>query len=369
MSHIGTRYREPASLLFGLALIAESIEICRNESISTVAVVRWVIWSVLFLTAKEQNTPLALVLGIFLLRLRSWSADLRVRGVAALGLALILAAGVLNIMTSPQPEHRAAAYNVLFLAIIPESRDSSADLEAFGLSPRVARYSGTNTWSVNTGYYDPEVQRSVGNRLTLAATAAFFLGHPRRMWRHVTTLFSASSAVGIPAREPATPPAQSPATSLRPEFCGNFEQAAGYPPGTRSRAFAVWIAFHEQILSRLWKYVLVLLPVPAFVAGWLGIRRNADHRLRRWVEFAGFLSGSCLVSFLTAAFGDALDNVKHMYLFNAFLDMCLLWLSLFAIQSAMRFCGRGGRVGSRTLTWPKISIPSHWDSGVNTPGC
>jgi hypothetical protein len=49
-------YREPASLLFGLALMAETIEICRNETVAVAAVARWAVWSVLFVTAKEQNT-------------------------------------------------------------------------------------------------------------------------------------------------------------------------------------------------------------------------------------------------------------------------------------------------------------------------
>jgi len=96
-------YREAASLLFCLALITETIEICRTESVSTVAVVRWVLWAVLLLTAKEQNTPLALLLAIFLLRLRSWATSVGPRRVALLGLAAILAGGMLNIITSPPP--------------------------------------------------------------------------------------------------------------------------------------------------------------------------------------------------------------------------------------------------------------------------
>ncbi|MBV8903792.1 MAG: hypothetical protein JOZ22_09155, partial [Acidobacteriia bacterium] len=158
-------YREPASLLFALALLAQTIAICRSEYPSTAAIVRWVIWSVLFVTAKEQNTALALLLVIFLLRLRTWSACRRCRRVAVLGVLLILTSGVLNVVTSPLPEHQAAAYNVLFLSILPESGNPSADLQWFGLSPRLAEYSGKNTWSVNTGFNDPELQRSIGRTL------------------------------------------------------------------------------------------------------------------------------------------------------------------------------------------------------------
>jgi hypothetical protein len=329
-------FREPASILFCLLLITETIEMCRTQSVSTAAVTRWVLWAVLFITAKEQNTPLVLLLAISLLRLRSWAVSALPRWRALPGLAAIFAAGALNIITSPPPESKAAAYNVLFLAIIPESKDASADLATFGLSPRVAKYAGTNTWSVNTGFYDPEVTAAIGTTVTPMTTALFFLSRPARLWRHIRTLASTSSAVDLPAGEPPTPPRLSPATSLRPEFCGNFERSAGYPPGAKSQAFSLWSAFHENLLSRALPVTLFLLLVPPVAALYLATR-EAKTKWQPWVEFAAIVSGSCLLSFFSAAFGDALDNVKHMLLFNLLLDVCLLWATAFTFQLCFGF--------------------------------
>jgi hypothetical protein len=296
-------------------------------------------------------------LAIFLSRVRSWSTDLQARRAAVAGIALILGAGTLNVVTSPLSEHQAAAYNVLFLTILPESKNPAADLRSFGLSPGLARYSGTNTWSANTGYYEPEIQRGLGRNLSLRTTTAFLLKHPARLWRHIGVLFSGTAMSGALAREPATPPTRSPATSLRPEFCGNFEQAARHPPGARSQALAVWSAFHERTLARLWRIILLLLPISLLAAGWLGIRWRG-HRWSRWPDFAALLSGSCLIAFLTAALCDGLDNVKHMYLFNALLDVCLLWVVLVVAQACPR-------------VWDKLHARKQWDHSlvVIPPAC
>src|SRR4030095_11463872 len=135
------------------------IEICRTEVVSGPMVLRWTVCAVLFIMAKEQNTPLAVLLAIFTLRIRRWSAG-HTRELATAGVGAILIASMLNVVTSPRAEHKAAAYNVLFLALTPESDKPAADLQAFGLRPGLVKYSGTGTWSSNGGFYDPEVQQA-----------------------------------------------------------------------------------------------------------------------------------------------------------------------------------------------------------------
>ena len=47
------------------------------------------------------------------------------------------------------------------------------------------------------------------------------------------------------------------------------------------------------------------------------------------LEFLTVLSVCVLIAFLTAAIGDAWDNVKHMYLFNLLIDAWLISLLRF----------------------------------------
>ena len=149
-----------------------------------------------------------------------------------------------------------------------------------------------------------------GKKINHAAIVRFYLQHPTRIWRHARTL--------VPI-----------AFSLRPEWCGNFELSAGRAPGARSEAFTLWSSFHEQILRPIGRPILILLFIsPAIAAiAWI---RSAERR--RHIELLAVLSTCCLTAFLTAALGDAWDNVKHLFLFNLMLDTCLIFFAASVIS-------------------------------------
>jgi hypothetical protein len=198
----------------------------------------------------------------------------------------------------------------MFLAILPESRNPSADLKALGLETDFVKYSGTGAWSPGSAYHEMVASGLIGNKITHLAIARFYLEHPARIWRHAKAL--------LPI-----------AFSLRPEWCGNFERSAGCAPGARSNAFTLWSYFHEQVLRRIGRAILILLfisPAAAAIA-WVRLPER-----RQSVELFALLSAGCLTAFLVAALGDAWDNVKHLFLFNLMLDACLIFGAAFAIS-------------------------------------
>jgi hypothetical protein len=135
-----------------------------------------------------------------------------------------------------------------------------------------------------------------------AAVARFWLFHPRALWRRAKAI--------LPV-----------AFSLRPEWSGNFERSTGREPGGRAKSFSFWSHFHDQIITKLGKFLLVLLvlsPLAAILA-WIRLPRR-----RLFLEGLGVLSTCCLMAFLIAICGDAWDNVKHLFLFNLFLDTLLV---------------------------------------------
>ena len=142
----------------------------------------------------------------------------------------------------------------------------------------------------------------IGNKITHTAIAGFYFRHPARIWRHALIL--------LPI-----------AFSLRPEWCGNFERSAGRAAGARSTAFTLWSRFHAQVLRRVGRFIFILLFIsPAIAAiAWMRFPER-----RREIELLALLSAGCLTAFLTAALGDAWDNVKHLFLFNLMLDTCLI---------------------------------------------
>jgi hypothetical protein len=295
-------YAEPASCIFFLLLAAESIAIYNSDQVSPRQIVLWSLWAIFFVMAKAQNAPLGILLTLFSVRLWWWTKERVARRLAILASTLIAAATLFNIVTIPARVQWADAYNHMFLAILPESRNPPSDLKAFGLEPALAKYSGTGAWSPGSAFHDMVESGLLGKQITHAAIVRFYLQHPARIWRHAKTL--------LPI-----------AFSLRPEWCGNFERTAGRPPGARSAAFTLWSGFHEQVLRRIGKLILILLCLSPAIAATAWIRFPAR---RRHIELFALLSICCLTAFLVAALGDAWDNVKHLFLFNLMLDACLI---------------------------------------------
>jgi hypothetical protein len=283
-------YTEPATCIVFLLLAAESIGMC--QTISAWQLGRWCFWAAMLEWSKSSNYPLAAVLVPLALYL-GWRGK-NTRLVGALGAFAIAAFAILTMQTRPKPMRQATTYNSIFMAILPESPTPAADLQELGLDPRLVSFSGTGAWTPRTAFpalYDHILLDNV----TGATVARFYLRHPARIWRRAKAL--------LPA-----------AFSLRPEWCGNFEASAGRPPGAKARNFTLWSMFHERILAPVGRWILIAL----VLAPALALRRGLHSK------FLAALAAGALIAFLTAACGDAWDNVKHMFLFNLLLDATLI---------------------------------------------
>jgi hypothetical protein len=307
-------YAEPASCIFFLLLLAESIPICRTGEVSAAQAARWALWAFLWVFAKPVNTPEGLLLVLFAFRLRSWCVSITARRVAMAGALLIAVAPISNIVTLPKVHEWSTIYDEVFLSILPESKNQVADAKALGLPVEWVRYSGTGAWSPGTNLDQGVVTGVIGKQVTNLSVARFYLLHPARIWRHAKRML------------PVT-------FSLRPEWCGNFERSTGMPPLARSQAFSFWSGFHEHGLTPIGKPILIALMLCPFlcIAAWF-----RWVRFRRFLEFFGLLGVFCLIAFLVAICGDAWDNVKHLFLFNLLLDSWMVTGVAFLFQSVRK---------------------------------
>ena len=142
----------------------------------------------------------------------------------------------------------------------------------------------------------------LGRQITPASIARFYLLNPACVWRHTKSI--------LPV-----------AFSLRPEWCGNFERAAGYPPDTKSTACSLWSGTRGKYLPRGGKLIIILLLVFPLLLAPVWAKLPA---YRTWLECYGLLSVCCESAFLVAVLFDAFDNVKHLFLFNLLLDTWLV---------------------------------------------
>ena len=317
-------YTEPASCLWFLFLLAESIDLCGSEQISMGQVLRWNIFAVLWIMAKTQNAALCIPLAAYDLRM-VWRTLGRGGSYVALAgvVAICVAGGVMYRSLLPAPRV-SVLYDMVFFGILPESEDARSDLKALGLDPNYARYSGTLPWSPGTGVADGALVNALQANVSSFSLMEFYLRRPARLWRH------------LQARLPS-------ALSLRPEFCGNFDRSAGRPPGARSNTMALWSRFHERCLSPI--ALLLLSALALFPVGGVAfvLSHGAAASARRWMELGILLATCCLTAFFVAAFGDVYDNVKHLFLFNLLLDACLV----FGFVATIHRLRRGGSVNSR----------------------
>lgn len=291
-------FSEPASAIFFVALLAESIAISARGP-SRAALSRWCAFAALFTIAKPQNFAFAVVLAPFALRL-GWIAKNRWAG--AIGAAAIAAAGIAAIATFPPSNVWATAYNQIFLAILPDSHDAAADLRELGIDARYASYAATGAWTPRSAIQELVGNGVIGKQVTPATVGFFYLHHPARMLRR--------ARVFLPL-----------AFSLRPEWCGNFELSAHRGHGAKATSFTLWSSFHERVLEPVGPAILLLLALAPLlaIALWFAL---PPRRLQ--IEFAGVLVIGALLAFGVAAYGDAWDNVKHCFLFNLELDACLI---------------------------------------------
>jgi hypothetical protein len=298
-------YAEAASYVFCLLLLGESVAICEH-GVSARGLVRWMIWAVLLVLAKPINAPLGVLLGLFALRLAwpSW--------IARFGAAAILSACLFSVVTAPKEMIDANTYNLVFLCVLPESRNPAADAVALGFEAGTEDLSRTGAWSPDGGYGALRERGFIGGKVTLLTVLRFYLARPSRLWRHIRANLRV-------------------AMSLRPDL-GNFEPSAGYPPYTTSKTFSLWSSFHKAVLIRIARPLFLFLPI-LLIAVFAWRVRTGTSQMH--AEFLALLVLCCLTSFLTASFGDGWETVKHMFLFNLLLDACLLSVTAFVVGYAL----------------------------------
>jgi hypothetical protein len=297
-------YAEPASCIFFLLLLAEAVEIARAGQSSLAGILRWSLWSILWILAKPQNAPIGLILGLFTFRLGMWTGSKPGRLAAVAGGCAMFGCAAFNVTAMPGYGRQANTYGMVFSGILADSKDPAADLRALGLDPQLAKYAGTGAWSAGT--YFPQMAASKAlEHVNTFTVLRFYLLRPARMWRRLHGLFPKI-------------------TFLRWTGYGNFEPSAGLSPGAQSRGFALWSGFHERVLPSVNKWVVFGLAGWPVLSVWQWVRCRDIVRRRR-LELLTLLPVCCLGALFSAVYGDAFDIIKHLYLFNLLLDACMLY--------------------------------------------
>jgi len=333
--YLNSFYAEPASCIFFLLLLAEAVEIAGAGQTSLAGILRWSLWSILWIFAKPQNAPIGLILGLFTIRLAMAAPSKRARLAAAAGACAMFACAAFNVIAMPGYGRQANTYGMVFSGILADSKNPAADLRALGLDPQLAKYAGTGAWSAGT-YFPQMAASGVLKGVNTFTVLRFYLLRPARMWRRLHGLLPQI-------------------TFLRWRGYGNFEPSAGLPPAAQTRAFTLWSGFHERVLPSVNKWIVFALAVWPLLAAWRWLR-DRDAVRRRRLELSALLPVCCLAALFSAVYGDAFDVIKHMYLFNLLLDTCMLYAASWAWNLIQPQCANF--LGRRHAVPPRLERES-----------
>jgi len=304
VAYLNSFYGEAAMLASLPILIATVLMLAANRRPSAWLVIGYFCAALFFACAKPSNSFLGILLALFGVWLFG-SHYVGVRRHAVVALALLLCvSSLLYYVSTPRPLSMAAMYDMMFHEILPHSPSPENDLRAFDLDPGLAKYAGTNAWSPDGIFADPNFRTQFFVRVNYPRIVQFYAMRPERAWeltqRGATFVFSA-----------------------RPAVLGNFERTAGLAPGAHTDAFALWSGLRDGLPKTVW----------LLVGLWLwSIAVSADIYRRAGGDSHQYIAGLNLLCLIMAImqFGTCIlaegefDLARHLFLFNLLMDVCLV---------------------------------------------
>jgi hypothetical protein len=265
----------------------------------------------LFIAAKPQNFALIPVLLAFCARLY-WLEHERIWRMLLIVFSVTLVASALLTVRIIRPWYEdLTRYHCVFYGILKDSPSPEQDLRELGLNEQFAVLAGTTVFHPNLpiDIRGQAFRAEFYQRLTRYQVLRFYLTHPQRMLQKLRLTAEQGYSLRL--------------------YLGNFEKEAGMPAQAKAERWSWWGHFKARHLPKsLWW----LAAYCALLAGWLlrGYRRAAPTTDRLAREFGLALWLMLLISFITPILGDGESDLpKHLFLFNAFFDLSLLFFTAF----------------------------------------
>lgn len=302
-SGLNSFYMDEAAYLFLLLASIFFVRALQSRAVRDTAA--FLICALAVTASKPQHALLGLVFAALtpvLLRPRS----------AAIAAALLAAASLLMLSKGAPRDYAVnSVYDVVFVRLLPHSRDLPETLRALHLDASYLPLMGKNAYWGDSRMDDARFNREFQRRVNFPKLAAFYVTHPRDAW--AALLASLDEAV-------------------RPMECGTFDAAAGYPPMTESRAFSTWSSFKRRFF--LGHGARLLAAFGAVAAIFLTLLVRARGALPRGSLPGGAaLVAMAVIELLIASLGDAMDVARHHTIFFALFDLIALCALALAIRS------------------------------------
>jgi len=326
-------YFDTASLAFLLLSVVALSGLAVVPAVSTPRYLMTTLCVVLFATSKAQHAPLALaaIPNLWLASGRVASPRLWLRLLAT---AAIVAGVAVPLFTAPYWYSTTNVYNALFYKSLPRSANPAGDLAEFGLDKSMMVYVGHHAFEPSTGLSDPRQTEILSHKLTPVRLAEYYVSHPRVAWLRLLEAMNDGSRQRVRMT-----------IGSREYRLGNYALSTGRPPGAQSHFFDLWTQAKSAVFGGRPRLYL-LYAAAVFATLWILAARGPMRVLL--ASLTSMAAGAAVLAMF-----DGVDDGRHLFLFNALLDIaaCVLVATVSA-----RFARRsipGDAVSPRTNAPPQ----------------
>ncbi|HYA16878.1 MAG TPA: hypothetical protein VEF06_05400 [Bryobacteraceae bacterium] len=304
-------YMDEPALVFGLLTVVFYLRVIRwHRAMDAIGLM---ICPLLLVAAKAQYTvPGFFIAALFIAGDKWLWPGGRWRFTAA-GVILAVLAGYMYLEGSPPDYAGYSAFNVVFMRILPESKDAAKTLADLGLDGSYRAKSGMTAYTPGSGMAEEASRQAFNARVSIRKIAVFFAAHPKDMWRALKKSLAEAGAQ---------------------KSMGMFDRSVGQAPWAQSHAFALWSDFKQWLFfGRGRRLFFSFLAASAILAALLRWRRAFLPR----GAFAGGLAliGFSMAELAIASLADAMDIPRHHLVFFALFDVMLLAIAGVAAQAIL----------------------------------
>lgn len=341
LAYFNSFYGDPLSFLGMLLTFACLLRVIRKDKPGLPDLFLFGASVIVFVGAKQQNSPVGILLAAFMVRLALIRKDKAWR-IAAVSMAGVVAvsSGLFYFLIKDDIVH-INQYHALTRGILENSDDPEGDLAKLGIDPEFALVSGS-TYYDSYGLEDAEsnlMQEEFYRKYGFTGIIKYYVTHPDRLMEKLD----------MAARN---------GFAIRPEVMGNYEKQEGRSYGEKTSYFTLWSSAKTRLFPGSFKFVLVfyLLFYGVLAKRYMKAMKSGNTRQRITLEFLALVGIIGVIQFGVAfvGAGDA-DLGKHLFLFNLCFDVMFATLVLSALQSLLNRSGIAERLGA--FIWkPKSSI-------------
>jgi hypothetical protein len=302
-------YLDTASYVFLWFAILAFLRLMLRETVTTWDFLAALACALLFETSKSQHTALVLpLIACFWLRF----GRAKFPGIAwRIGATMaVVAAAVVMFATAPSWYQTVNSFNALFYQALPHSQDPAGDIARLGMEPAMVRYVGKHGFLPDSPMqYARETER-LSRFLSVRSLTFYYLSHPRI----AALVFRSALAEGSLQRVRMQ-------IGGRQYRLGNYEKSEGKAPEAQSHFFDFWGDLKAAVFGN--RPVLY----GCYAAGLLGALWILSVRARVPAIAAVWTAMVALAAVLVMF--DGVDTGRHLFLFNAMLDMTACGLLCF----------------------------------------